>query len=188
MNFPRFHVFVDAECPALTSGKITSWVSPSKLVAMISPRSSQNAPPGSESARIIRSWRTRHEAIRPEVQIVIEGELMTGFLLGLKEYITDVYQFDDSQAVIQADFFAQLDEDLDDLSCAVNQASDALDKFIWHLEKIDPETVGLDTSVPQEAEAQLFGGHSAVSEAIDRIAERFVFKPLLGSAEDKKAA
>jgi len=188
MNFPRFHVFVDAGCPALTSGKITSWVAPSKLVAMISPKSSQNVPPGSESARIIRSWRTRHGAIQPEVQIVIEGELMTGFLLGLKEYITDVYQFDNSQAVIQADLFAQLDEDLNDFSCAVSQASDALDNFIWHLKEIDPESAYLDTSVPQEAEAHLFGGSSAVSEAIDRIAERFVFKPLLGPAEDKKAA
>jgi hypothetical protein len=188
MNFPRFHVFVDAECPALTSGKITSWVAPSKLVAMISSKSTPNLIPGGEASTIIREWRRRDEGNEPEVQIVIEGDLMTGFLLRFKDHITDIYQFDDAQAIDEADSFARLDSDFDDYICAVNQASDALDKLVWRLEEIDPETMGLDISAFHEAEAHLFGGHSAVSEAIDRIAERFVFKPLLGSAEDKKAA
>jgi hypothetical protein len=48
--------------------------------------------------------------------------------------------------------------------------------------------VGLDTSGLHEAEAQLSSGHAAASEAIDSIAERFVFKPSLGPAEDKMAA
>ena len=188
MNFPRFHVFVDAECPSLTSGKITSLVAPSKLVAMLGPQSNSYLIPGGQASRTIREWRKRDEGNAPEVQIVIEGELMTGLLLALGGYITDIYQFDDDQADDKADLFAELDEHFGNFLCAVAQASDSLDHVVWGLEEIDPEGADLDTSVPQEAEAHLFGGHSAVSEAIDRIAERFLFKPSLGPAKDKKAA
>ena len=44
MKFPRVHVFVDSNCPALLSGKISSWVAPSKLVAMLSPKNTQFSP------------------------------------------------------------------------------------------------------------------------------------------------
>jgi hypothetical protein len=188
MNFPRFHVFVDADCLALTSGKITSLVAPSKLVAMLTSQSTSYLIPGSEASTIIREWRKRDEGREPEVQIVIEGELMTGFLLLFREHIHDIYQFENARAIAQADHFARLDSDFDDFICAVNQASDALDKLVWRLEDINPETLDLDISALHEAEAKLSGGHAAVSEAIDHIAERFVFKPSLGPAKDKKAA
>ena len=172
MNFPRFHVFVDAECPALTSGRITSLVAPSKLVAMLSPQSTQYAPLGSESSKILRSWHTRHEDTAPEVQIVIEGELMSGLLLGLGGHIKGIYRFADADALSRADLFAELDAHFDDFSCAVSQASDVFDNIVATLERIDPDGEGLDSSVSAEAEAQLSGGHSAIAEAMDRIAQR----------------
>lgn len=188
MNFPRFHVFVDAECPALTSGKISSWVAPSKLVAMISPQSTQYAPLGSESSKILRSWHTRHEDTGPEVQIVIEGELMSGLLLGLGGHIKGIYRFADADALSRADLFAELDAHFDHFSYVVSQASDVFDDIVVTLEQIDPDGEDLDSSVSAEAEAQLSGGHSAISEAMDRIAERLSIGFSSALSDQKKAA
>ncbi len=188
MNFPRFHVFVDASCPALTSGKISSWVAPSKLVAMVSPQSTQYSPAGSEAAKIIRGCRTRHAIRKPEVQIIIEGELMTGLLLGLGDYILDVYRFGNVAAMHQADLFEQLDGQFDAFSYAVSQATDEFDNIISTIEQIDPGREGLDTSMVDEAAVQVSGGHSAIAEAMDQIAERFASDFLSGSLDEKQAA
>ena len=37
MNYPRTHIFVDEQCPALVKGQLTTWSKPGNLVAVAGP-------------------------------------------------------------------------------------------------------------------------------------------------------
>ena len=37
MNYPRIHIFVEEQCPALTKGQLTTWSKPGNLVAVVGP-------------------------------------------------------------------------------------------------------------------------------------------------------
>lgn len=184
MNFPRVHLFVDPACPALTSGKITLWAKPARLVAMISPQNHQVSPPGASAVKAIHSWRKRDRYGMPEVQLILEGELMSGLVLGLGPYITGVYRFKDAQSMARAEAFEQIDDLLDEFGSAVSEATETLRQVVSALEEIDPMGSRLDIDTAEEIAAELDASdHSVLIPEIKALAESFAADYASGAAK-----
>ncbi len=189
MKFPRVHLFVDAKCPALVSGKITGWAAPSKLVAMLSAGDAQLAPEGSSSAGTLRTWRGSYEPSSPEVQLIIEGELTAGLLLGLGDHIRDVYCFSNKGAMDQAETFARLCEHHRAFQQSVSRAEDCFDALHVALSEIDPDFEDLDTCASVEIVAELgLGDVPSLPGALVELADRYAAELAPAKAQERKAA
>ena len=184
MTFPRVHIFVDPTCPALTSGKITLWAKPATLVTMISPLNLQVAPLGASAAKAIHSWRKKDAYGMPEVQLIIEGELMSGLVLGLGPYITGVYRFKDAQSMARAEAFEQIDDLLYEFGSAVSESTETLRRVVSAIEHLDPLSSRLDVDTAEEIAAELGASdHSVLMPEIKALAESFATDYAAGNAK-----
>lgn len=188
MSFPRVHLFVDSSCPALISGNITGWTQPAKLVAMIGPYNRQVSPLGSTAARAIHSWHKlaheRHQRSKPEVELIIEGELPLLLVLGLGHYITGVYRFADAQSMQRAEEFEQINEYLEDFSSAVSRVSTALSNAVSGINELNTAGESLDISVTEEIDAELHASDSsALAQAMQELAAGFAVDYATGAAK-----
>lgn len=189
MKFPPVHIFVDAQCPALVSGKITGWAAPSKLVAMLGTRNVQFAPDGSSPAETLRSWRKEYGSSSPEIQIIIEGELTSGLLLGLGDHIKDVYCFADKDAMDQAETFAQVCEHHRAFQQSVSRAEDYFEVLHRALSEIDPDAEELDTCAAVEIVAELgLGDVPSMPEVLVKLAGRYAEEFSPAKSQERKAA
>ena len=189
MKFPRVHLFVDAKCPALVSGKITGWAAPSKLVAMLGIRDVQFAPDGSSAAGALRSWREGYELSSPEIQIIIEGELMSGLLLGLGDHIRDVYCFADKDAMDRAETFSRLCEHHRAFQQSVSRAEDCFDALHVALSQVDPDLEDPDTCASVEIVAELgLGDAPSMPGVLVELAGRYAAELAPAKSQERRAA
>ena len=189
MKFPRVHVFIDASCPALTSGKLSIWAKPAKLISLISPTNENLSPDGAEAAKSIRWWRSRQTPRRAEVQMILEGDISTGLMTGLGNHILDTLRFVDDEAIFKAELFAQLVEDTIDFEESARSAAVAFESFHETLFEIDPGGDHAEASLLQELDAMLNGNSpSQMFTALDALAESFAIKSIASHRPQKKAA
>jgi hypothetical protein len=189
MKFPRVHLFVDAKCPALVSGKITGWAAPSKLVAMIGTGDVQRAPDGSSPAGALRWWREGCEPSPPEVQIIIEGELMAGLLLGLGEHVRDIYYFADKEAMDKAETFERIYTQYRDFQSLICEAVKAFEGLDAELSKLDPEYKDLNLSGSMEIVAELdLGDSPSIPGLLFELADRYAAELSPAKSLELKAA
>jgi hypothetical protein len=189
MKFPRIHVFVDSNCPALLSGKVSAWVAPSRLVAMLSPKSTQFSPAGASSASALRWWRAERELRTPEVQIIIEGELMSGLMLGLGDYIRDIYYLADQEAICQIEAFERIHLQHCTFLRSVIKAEEAFDSLYTALSEKDPNHEGLDTSASVEIAAELDLSESpSIPNVLAELADRCAADLSKLACKERKAA
>jgi len=189
MKFPRVHLFVDAKCPALVSGKITGWAAPSKLVAILSPENTQHSPDGGSAAKALRQGRMQHKAATREVQIIIEGELMSGLLLGLGDHIWDVYYFADRGAMDKAETFERLSTLYRAFQQLVIQVESEFDTLHTELSEIVPEHERLDTFGAIEIVNELgLGDIPNTPELLIELADRYAAELAPAKSLELKAA
>jgi hypothetical protein len=189
MKFPRAHVFVDSNCPALLSGKISSWVAPSKLVAMLSPKNTQFSPQGAAAASALRWWRAYREIRTPEVQIIIEGELMTGLALGLGNYIRDIYYFANQEAMDKAEAFERLHLQHCTFVRSVTKSEEVFESLYTALSEMAPSHEGLDTSASVEIAAELgLGEPPNIPNVLAELADRCATNLSRTQSQQRKAA
>jgi hypothetical protein len=111
MNYPRTHIFVDAQCPALVKGQLTAWSKPGDLVAVLSPEQLNFSPDDASSMRAIRGYRSNRDPNIKEVHLIIEGSPPPTLLIGLSNYITDIIH-------LEGDKHSEI---VDELNAAIEQ-------------------------------------------------------------------
>ena len=140
MNYPRTHIFVDAQCPALVKGQLTAWSKPGDLVAVLSPGQLNFSPDDASSVRAIRGYRSNRDPNIKEVHLIIEGSPPATLLIGLSNYITDLIHIKDDEhseivdelntAIEQYQYILSFYEDLlvstEDLFGKLNQIEERL--------------------------------------------------------------
>ena len=97
MNYPRTHIFVDAQCPALVKGQLTTWSKPGNLVAVLSPEQLNFSPEDASSVRAIRGYRGNRDPNIKEVHLIVEGLLSPTLLVSLSSHITDLIHIKDDE-------------------------------------------------------------------------------------------
>jgi hypothetical protein len=146
MNYPRTHIFVDAQCPALVKGQLTAWSKPGDLVAVLSPEQLNCSPDDASSVRAIRGYRSNRDPNIREVHLIIEGSPPPTLLIGLSNHITDIIHLKDDQH----------SEIVDELNMAIEQYQHirsffedilvSADDFFGKLDQIE-EKLGADLDV-----------------------------------------
>jgi hypothetical protein len=172
MRFPRTHLFVDANCPALVSGKLSTWAKPATLVSVIGHRNQQLSPPGAAAALAMHSWRTRHDPEQAVVQVLIEGGLSMNLMLALGESIVSTIVFADMEQIEQAETFAELVDYASDFEASVRGAQAAYESFLETLFHLNPSSDCYDGDILEEVEAMTTSDQpSRLLEALDQLAE-----------------
>jgi len=97
MNYPRTHIFVDAQCPALVKGQLTTWSKPGDLVAVLSPEQLNFSPDDASSVRAIRGYRSNRDPTIKEVHLIIEGSFSPALLVSLSSHTTDLIHIKDDE-------------------------------------------------------------------------------------------
>jgi len=180
MKFPRTHLFVDKKCPALVSGRISLLAAPSMIVGIISTRDKQLSPPGAEPAWVIRSLRDPHCGGAPEideVQIVLEGEIQSGLILLLSEYIKDVLCFESEKSLEKAERLADVQKRYEYFKETCEFGRNEFIEIIERLEEICPSLKSTEDAVSDEIRYVLEGWpQSDLVAAIDEMASDFSYK------------
>jgi hypothetical protein len=97
MNYPRTHIFVDANCPALVKGQLTTWSKPGNLVAVLSQQQLNLNPEDAASMKAIRGYRSNCDPTIKEVHLIIEGSFSPTLLVSLSSHITDLIHIKDDE-------------------------------------------------------------------------------------------
>jgi hypothetical protein len=133
MNYPRTHIFVDAQCPELAKGQLTTWSRPGNLVAVIGPYQTNLSPQDAYEIRAIRDVYRSYEFNTPEVHIIIEGLPSSNLWFGLSSFVRDVIYIKDEKISAQIEIISDAIARLDDLNTAHNHLEDAGDALICSL-------------------------------------------------------
>ena len=97
MNYPRTHIFVDAQCPALVKGQLTTWSKPGNLVAVAGPEQLNFSPDDAASVRAIRGYRSNCDSTIKEVHLIIEGSFSPTLLVSLSSHTKDLIHIKDDE-------------------------------------------------------------------------------------------
>ena len=135
MNYPRTHIFVDAQCPALSEGHIEIWAKPAKLLYILSPLETKPHFEDLNEIKTIREHRSSHSSDAPETHILIQGSPSSTLLYALSESIRDVIHIKNQDASDHATKLFQTIEDLESLRMAHLRLDAASDDLIFSLEE-----------------------------------------------------
>ena len=146
MNYPRTHIFVDAQCPALVKGQLTAWSKPGDLVAVLSPEQLNFSPDDASSVRAIRGYRSNRDPNIKEVHLIIEGSPPATLLIGLSNYITDIIHLKDDK---HSEIVDELNTAIEQYQYILSFFEDILvsaDDFFGKLNQIE-EKLGADLDI-----------------------------------------